>query len=124
MASTEMWVERHRPRSVSEMKGQATIVERLKAYAGQRDFPHLLFAGPPGTGKTTAALALARDVFQDSGIYSRNLLEMTASDERGLQSVRTKVKEFARMAPDQNVPFKLIFLDEADALTPDAQGGH
>lgn len=122
MASTEMWVERHRPRSVSEMKGQATIVERLKAYAGQRDFPHLLFAGPPGTGKTTAALALARDVFQDSGIYSRNLLEMNASDERGLQSVRTKVKEFARMAPDQNVPFKLIFLDEADALTPDAQG--
>ena len=104
------------------MKGQATIVERLKAYAGQRDFPHLLFAGPPGTGKTTAALALARDVFQDSGIYSRNLLEMNASDERGLQSVRTKVKEFARMAPDQNVPFKLIFLDEADALTPDAQG--
>lgn len=122
MASTEMWVERHRPRSVSEMKGQATIVDRLRAYASQRDFPHLLFAGPPGTGKTTAALALARDVFQDPSVYSRNLLEMNASDERGLQSVRTKVKEFARMAPDKSVPFKLIFLDEADALTPDAQG--
>lgn len=104
------------------MKGQATIVDRLRAYASQRDFPHLLFAGPPGTGKTTAALALARDVFQDPGVYSRNLLEMNASDERGLQSVRTKVKEFARMAPDKSVPFKLIFLDEADALTPDAQG--
>ena len=117
-----MWVERHRPRSVSDMKGQATIVDRLKAYASQRDFPHLFFAGPPGTGKTTAALALARDVFEDPGIYSRNLLEMNASDERGLQSVRTKVKEFARMAPDQKTPFKLIFLDEADALTADAQG--
>ena len=122
MASTEMWVERHRPRSVSEMKGQATIVDRLRAYASQMDFPHLLFACPPGTGKTTAALALARDMFQDPGVYSRNLLEMNASDERGLQSVRTKVKEFARMAPDNSVPFKLIFLDEADALTPDAQG--
>ena len=122
MASTEMWVERHRPRSVSEMKGQATIVERLKAYAGQRDFPHLLFAGPPGTGKTTAALALARDVFQDSGIYSRNLLEMNASDERKLESIRTKVKQFARTAPVPGTSFKVIFLDEADALTPDAQG--
>ena len=79
-----------------------------------------MFAGPPGTGKTTAALALARDVFGEG--YRSNLLEMNASDERKLESIRTKVKQFARTAPMPGSRFKVIFLDEADALTPDAQG--
>jgi len=105
---------------VGDIKGQKAIVDRLKAYAKSRTFPHLLFAGPPGTGKTTAALALTKDVFGEG--YRINLLEMNASDERKLESIRTKVKQFARTAPSPGTTFKVIFLDEADALTPDAQG--
>ena len=117
---SELWVERHRPQTVGDIKGQKAIVARLKAYAKSRTFPHLLFAGPPGTGKTTAALALTKDVFGEG--YRINLLEMNASDERKLESIRTKVKQFARTAPSPGTTFKVIFLDEADALTPDAQG--
>ena len=117
---SELWVERHRPQTVGDIKGQKAIVDRLKAYAESRTFPHLLFAGPPGTGKTTAALALTKDEFGEG--YRINLLEMNASDERKLESIRTKVKQFARTAPSPGTTFKVIFLDEADALTPDAQG--
>ena len=117
---SELWVARHRPQTVGDIKGQKAIVDRLKAYAESRTFPHLLFAGPPGTGKTTAALALTKDVFGEG--YRINLLEMNASDERKLESIRTKVKQFARTAPSPGTTFKVIFLDEADALTSDAQG--
>lgn len=116
----ELWVEKHRPRRVRELRGQELIVERLGGHAVRGSFPHLLFAGPPGTGKTTAALALARDVFGED--FRQNLLEMNASDERKLESIRTKVKQFARTRPYGDAPFKVIFLDEADALTSDAQG--
>ncbi|MAT48271.1 MAG: replication factor C small subunit, partial [Euryarchaeota archaeon] len=97
-----------------------SIVSRLRAYANNGTFPHLMLAGPPGTGKTTAAMALTRDIYGEE--FRNNLLEMNASDERKLESIRTKVKNFARTSPYGNAPFKIIFLDEADALTNDAQG--
>ena len=117
---SELWVERHRPKTVKDIRGQSSVVQRLISYAGVADFPHLLFAGPPGTGKTTAAMALTRDIFGEE--FRNNLLEMNASDERKLESIRTKVKQFARTAPYGDAKCKIIFLDEADALTHDAQG--
>ena len=117
---SELWVEKHRPQSVPEIRGQPAVVQRLTIYAKQKEFPHLLFAGPPGTGKTTAAMALTKDVFGQD--FRQNLLEMNASDERKLESIRTKVKQFARTSPYGGASFKIIFLDEADALTNDAQG--
>ena len=92
---SELWVERHRPRTVGDIRGQSSVVQRLASYANLADFPHLLFAGPPGTGKTTAAMALTRDVFGPE--FRNNLLEMNASDERKLESIRTKVKQFAEL---------------------------
>jgi replication factor C small subunit len=117
---SELWVEKHRPQSVTEIRGQPAVVQRLIIYAEKKEFPHLLFAGPPGTGKTTAAMALTKDIFGPE--YRQNLLEMNASDERKLESIRTKVKQFARTSPYGGASFKIIFLDEADALTNDAQG--
>jgi replication factor C small subunit len=117
---SKLWVEKHRPQSVPEIRGQTAVVQRLTIYAQQREFPHLLFAGPPGTGKTTAAMALTKDIFGQD--FRQNLLEMNASDERKLESIRTKVKQFARTSPYGGASFKIIFLDEADALTNDAQG--
>lgn len=81
--------------------------------------PHLLFAGPPGVGKTAAAIALTRDMFGEG--WRNNFIELNASDERGIDVVRNKIKTFARTAPLGKATFKIIFLDESDALTPDAQ---
>src|SRR2546426_496095 len=115
----ELWVEKYRPKSLEEVVGQEEIVERLKAYAKTGNLPHLLFAGPAGTGKTTSAIALARDMFGED--WRQNYFELNSSDERGIETVRTKVKEIARLAPFGGTNFKIIFLDEADNLTADAQ---
>jgi replication factor C small subunit len=117
----ELWVEKYRPKTLDDVVGQDDIIRALKGFVERRSMPHLLFAGPAGTGKTTTALALANDLYKSEELVAANYLELNASDERGIDTIRTKIKDFAKTAPFGEVPFKIIHLDEADNLTADAQ---
>jgi len=114
-----MWAEKYRPKKLDEIVNQREIVERLKSFVKSRNVPHCIFAGPPGTGKTTAALCLARDLYGYG--YRERIMELNASDERGIDVVRETVKTFARVRSIGEVPFKIMILDEADNMTSDAQ---
>lgn len=118
--SSVIWTEKYRPRSLDDVVNQTEITSRLKAYVKTGNMPHLLFAGPAGTGKTTSAIALARELYGEN--WQGNFQELNASSDRGIDVVRGKIKEYARTATfGSKVGFKIIFLDEADALTGDAQ---
>ncbi len=112
------WIEKYRPHTLSQVVGQGEITKRLSAYAKSKNLPHLLFSGPAGIGKTSCAVALARELYGEN--FERNFLELNSSDERGIDVVRNTIKDFARTL-SFDAPFKIIFLDESDALTPDAQ---
>ena len=115
----EIWTEKYRPKTLGEVINQKHVVERLKAFVKEKNIPHMLFAGPAGCGKTTVAFAVAYELYGDR--WRENVLNLNASDERGIDVIRGKVKDFARTREMGNVPFRMIFLDESDALTPEAQ---
>ncbi|KAI8892707.1 replication factor C subunit 2 [Globomyces pollinis-pini] len=117
------WVEKYRPNSLNEMVAQDDCVQTLARSVSANNLPHLLFYGPPGTGKTSAILALAKDLY-GKDLFKQRVLELNASDERGIDVVRTKIKDFAKLSitsTSNSPPFKLIILDEADSMTVDAQ---
>jgi replication factor C small subunit len=114
-----IWTEKYRPQEFSQIKGQKEIIEKIQAFVESKSMPHLLFSGPAGVGKTTLSLVIAKKLFGDT--WRQNTLELNASDERGIDVVRVKVKDFARTKALGDVPFKLIYLDESDALTREAQ---
>lgn len=118
--SSGMWAEKYRPQTLDEMVNQTEIVSRLKNFVKDRNLPHLLFVGPAGVGKTTSILALAQDLYGTG--YRNYILELNASDERGINVIREKVKNFARTAAiTSEVSFKILIMDEADSLTSAAQ---
>ena len=108
----EIWIEKYRPQTLEEIHGQEEIVERLSSYIEQDDVPHLLFSGQAGVGKTTAATAIAREIYGDD--WRGNFLELNASDQRGIDVVRDRIKGFARSSFGGD--FRIVFLDEADSL--------
>lgn len=124
------WVEKYRPKNLDDVASQDHAVKVLKKTLESANLPHMLFYGPPGTGKTSTILALAKQLYGPN-LYKSRVLELNASDERGISIVRQKIKNFARLtvsnASKEDLanypcpPYKIIILDEADSMTNDAQ---
>jgi replication factor C small subunit len=116
-----MWVEKYRPSTLAELIDQVAIKQRLAFLLEKKaQLPHLLFAGPPGSGKTTTAMIIAKDILGDN--WRDYTLSLNASDERGIDVVRERVKTFARFTDRrEGIPYRLVILDESDEMTSDGQ---
>lgn len=114
----EVWAEKYRPQRLKDIIDQERVIKKLESFVKKGNVPHMLFAGPAGCGKTTAAIAIAKELYGKN--WQQNFLELNASDERGIDVIRYKVKDFARTKP-LATQYKIICLDEADALTQEAQ---
>lgn len=111
-------MEKYRPQTLDEVVGQDHIIQRLKQYINEANMPNLMFTGPAGVGKTTTAIALAKAMLGE--YWKQNFLELNASDARGIETVRKDIKSFCRLKA-MGAPFRIIFLDEVDNMTKDAQ---
>lgn len=127
------WIEKYRPKNINEIVSQEKVIKSLKISLKSNNLPHLLFFGPPGTGKTSTILAIGRELFGQKLMKSR-VIELNASDDRGINAVREKIKLYAKNAINDTdeykkstknkypcPPYKIIILDEADSMTKDAQ---
>ncbi len=113
------WTEKYRPEAFEEILGHEEIVQKLKKYVNGKSMPHLLFVGPSGVGKTTTAIALAKEIYNQD--WKANFIELTRSDERGINAMRDKIKDEARSKSLTEQDFKIIYMDEAEGLTEPAQ---
>ena len=120
-AENKPWVEKYRPRLLDDVVNQEGIIKRLKQFVKDKSMPHIIFAGPAGTGKTTSALAMVRELFGNKKAINITYLELNASDARGIDVIRTYIKDFARAKPPSDIFFKILILDEADNMTAPAQ---
>lgn len=116
--NSEMWVEKYRPETLSDVVGHDAAVERFERFLDS-GMPHVLLAGPPGVGKTAIIVAFAKDLYGDS--WEANFREFNASDDRGIDVVRDDIKSWCRRAPAEGEDYKIVFLDESDQLTNEAQ---
>ncbi|MEN3048382.1 MAG: replication factor C small subunit [Candidatus Caldarchaeales archaeon] len=121
MAEGIPWIEKYRPKTLAEVIDQEQIVRALRGVLETKNVPHMIFAGPPGVGKTATAHAFARDLYGERYVEDGHFLEINASDERGIDVIREKVKTFARTIPMAGPGFKILLLDESDMLTAEAQ---
>ena len=123
MIKNNSWVEKYRPRKLKDITYQTDVKISLKKSLQTKNIPHLIFFGPSGCGKTSTILALSRELFGEKYIEDR-IIELNASDERGINVVRDKIKTYAKQSVSNNSklpPWKIIILDEADSMTSDSQ---